>query len=431
MRVNVVFMYGKMILLAVLALPALSALSSLPARAGEVEVLHYWNWGDEAKALELARASMRAKGHAWRDFGIGHGNDPAIAVLRVRIKAGSPPTAAQVLPAHAIAQWAGTGALADLDSLAKAGKWDAVLPAAVSSLLKHEGRYVAAPVYLHRNDWLWINADILQRAGAKAPLTWDQFFETADAMQRAGFVALAHGGQPWQHLHLFETVVLGTGGIDFYRKALLGLDPRALGSADMERALSTFRRLRRYTSEGARARDWNAASDDLAQGRAGMQFMGEWAGPLFAEAGRKTGLRYACVPAPGVGRAYLFALDSFVMFKLNDPGGRKAQADFAAALLSPQLQQGMNLIRGSVPPRLGADLGPFEHCARQSGAAYASAAADGALVPTTGLAVAPKVVQAWMKILNDYWRDQRMTPRTAMDRLQAAARPVRPVRPAQ
>jgi len=414
MRVNVVFMYVKMILLALLA---------LPAHAGEVEVLHYWKWGDEAKALELARTSVLAKGHVWKDFSTGYGNDPAISALRKRIKAGNAPTAAQIQPVQAIEQWAGAGALADLDSLAKAGKWDAVLPAPVSSLLKHEGRYVAAPVHLHRNDWLWINADILRRAGAKTPLTWDQFFETAEAMKRAGFVALAHGGQPWQHLQLFEAVVLGTGGVDFYRNALLELDPRALSSAEMERALHTFRRLRSYTGQDARARDWNTASGELAQGRAGMQIMGEWAKPLFAAAERQTGLRYDCVPAPGVGHAYLFALDSFVMFKPNDPGERKAQADFAAALLSPQLQQEMNLIRGSVPPRLGVDLGPFDRCAKQSGAAYAAAAKAGALVPITGLSVAPKVVQAWMKILNDYWRDQRITPRMAMDRLQAAARP--------
>lgn len=415
MHVNVVFMYGKIILVAMLA---------LPARAGEVEVLHYWKYGDEARALELARAGMLAKGHVWKDFETGgYGNESVISALRARIKAGSPPTAAQMLPSHAIDQWGGT--LADLDQLARAGKWDAVLPGPVSRLLKHEGRYVAAPVYLHRTDWLWINVDVLARAGAKPPLTWDQFFQTAEAMKRAGFVALAHGGQPWQHLHLFETVVLGTGGADFYRRALVALDPQALHSAEMERALLTFRRLRQYTGEGARVRDWTTASGELVEGRAGMQMMGEWARPVFVDAERKSGLRYACVPAPGVGRAYLFALDAFVMFKASDPGERTAQADFAAALFSPQLQQGMNLIRGAVPPRLGVDMEAFDRCARQSGVAYAAAAAAGALVPTTGLAQGPKVVEAWMKVLADYWRDERITPRMAMERLRAAARSAR------
>lgn len=416
MYVNVMFMYGKMILLALLA---------LPARASEVEVLHYWKWGNDARAIELARAGVLARGHAWKDFATADGTVADMSVLRERIRAGHPPAAAQVQASYAIEQWGGSGALADLDVQAKAGKWDALLPAAVSRVLKHQGRYVAAPVYLHRNDWLWINVDILERVGAKAPQTWDQFFETAEAMKRGGFVALAHGGQPWQHLHLFEAVVLGTAGTEFYRKALLALDAAALDSADMERALTTFRRLRAYTSEGAGARDWNVASEELAQGKAGMQVMGEWAKLLFADAERQAGLRYDCVPAPGVGRAYLFALDSFVMFKQDDPGQRKAQADFAALLLSPQLQQGMNLIRGSVPPRLGVDLGQFDRCARQSGAAYAAAAAAGALVPTTGLSVAPKVVKDWMKILNDYWRDQRITARMAMDRLRTAARPAR------
>lgn len=411
MHVNVEFMYRTILL---------AALLTLPAHAGEVEVMHYWGYGDEAKALELARASMLAKGHGWKDFAPGNTDQPAIAVLRARVKAGDPPTAAQIMPRQAIQQWGRAGVLADLDTTAKAGRWDEVLPVPVSSLLKHHGRYVAAPVYLHRNNWLWVNLDILQRAGARTPQTWDQFFEAAEAIKRAGFVALAHGDQPWQHMHLFETVVLGTGGVDFYRRALIALDPRALYSADMERALLTFRRIRQYTGESAGMRDWNAASRELAQGRAGMQVMGDWAKPVFSEAERDAGLRYACVPTPGAEPAYLFALDSFVMFRPKDASARKAQADFAAALVSPRLQQGMNLLRGSVPPRLGVDLGAFDRCARQSGAAYAAAAEAGTLVPITGLAVQSKVVEAWMKILSDYWRHARITPHMAMERLRAA-----------
>jgi glucose/mannose transport system substrate-binding protein len=405
-------MYGKILLVAMLA---------LPARAGEIEVLHYWSYGDEARALELARAGLLAKGHVWKDFAAGSGDEPAMAALRTRVKAGNPPTAAHMLPSQAIQQWGPIGALADLDAVARAGKWDAALPAQVSRLLKHKGHYVAAPVYLHRNDWLWINVDVLERVGAKAPQTWEQFFQAAEALKRAGFVALAHGDQPWQHLHLFETVVLGTGGVDFYRRALVARDAGALYSAPMLHALQTFRRLRQYTGDSARTRDWNAASKELAQGRAGMQVMGEWAKPLFAEAERETGLRYDCVPVPGARQAYMFALDSFVMFKPNGAGERKAQADFAAALFSPQLQQGMNLVRGAVPPRLGIDMGQFDRCARQSGAAYAAAAAAGTLVPTTGLALGSKAAGEWAKILSDYWRDQRITPRMAMERLRAAA----------
>jgi glucose/mannose transport system substrate-binding protein len=196
----------------------------------------------------------------------------------------------------------------------------------------------------------------------------------------------------------------------------------------MERALQTFRRLRQYTAADARPRDWNVAASEVAQGKAGMQLMGEWVRPLFVEAEQQGGHRYACTPVPGPARAFLFALDSFILFKPNNPAERQAQADFATSLFSPQLQQNMNLIRGTVPPRLGVDLGPFDRCARQSAQAYAAAASADALVPSTGQVVPPKVVEAWCKLLSDFWRDPAITARMAMERLRAAAHPAPPPR---
>ena len=43
---------------------------------------------------------------------------------------------------------------------------------------------------------------------------------------------VAHGGQPWQDLTTFEAVAIGVGGVDFYKKALVQLDPATLASFD-------------------------------------------------------------------------------------------------------------------------------------------------------------------------------------------------------
>ena len=39
-----------------------------------------------------------------------------------------------------------------------------------------------------------------------------------------GFIALAHGGQAWQDNTVFEAVVLGVGGAEYYQKAFVDLD---------------------------------------------------------------------------------------------------------------------------------------------------------------------------------------------------------------
>ncbi|HEX8603910.1 MAG TPA: ABC transporter substrate-binding protein [Pseudoduganella sp.] len=404
-----------------LLMPAMLACCGIrTVAADELEVLHYWTASEYAGAMTLLRSRMAAQGHDWRDFG---GNDEqanAVSLLRRRVAAGDAPAAAQLMPVDAIGQWGRQGALGGIDRLARAEGWDRLLPAAVAATLKYRGSYVAVPVHVHRNNWLWMNAAVLARAGVRAPGTWEEFFAAAEAIRRVGIVPLAHGGQRWQNLHLLETVVLGSAGPGFYRRALVELDPAALASADMERALLTFRRLKQYTDTRRPERDWTTASGELIRGLAAMQLMGEWAGPLFADAHAAGRLDYACAAAPASAPGYIFALDSVVIFKVA-PSKAAAQRDFASALMSPPLQRQLNLAKGALPARLDADLAPFGHCAQASGAAYRLAARSGTLVPSMGVAVRPAVVEALQDIVTDFWRDERITPRTVVERMIAAA----------
>ena len=56
--------------------------AAVAAHAGEVEVLHYWTSGGEAKSAAELKKMMQAKGHTWRDFAVaGGGGDSAMTVL--------------------------------------------------------------------------------------------------------------------------------------------------------------------------------------------------------------------------------------------------------------------------------------------------------------------------------------------------------------
>ncbi|WP_029002226.1 ABC transporter substrate-binding protein [Azohydromonas australica] len=408
----------------VLAAVAATLVLAGAAQAGEVEVLHYWTSGGEAKAAAALKATLQAKGHTWRDFAVaGGGGDSAMTVLKSRVVSGNAPAAAQI-KGPSLQEWAAEGVLANIDDVAKAEKWDSLLPRQISDVMKYKGGYIAAPLNVHRVNWLYANPEVLKKAGAKVPATWDEFFATAEALKKAGVIPLAHGGQNWQDFTVFESVALGLGGVDFYRKALVQLDPAALNGATMEKVLATFRRIKGYTDKNAPGRDWNLATGMVVKGEAGMQLMGDWAKGEFVAAGKQPGKDFICVAAPGSAGAFTFNVDSLAMFKVKGDDKVKAQKDLAAAVMSPQFQETFNLNKGSIPVRLNMDLTKFDDCAKASAKDFAASAQGGTLVPSIahGMAVPAAVEGAIKDVVSQFWNNDRMTPKEAMTRLAAAAK---------
>ena len=407
-----------------LFLACVAALSVTASVAGEVEVLHYWTSGGEAKSAAELKKIMAAKGHAWKDFAVaGGGGDNAMTVLKSRVVAGNPPSAAQI-KGPAIQEWAQEGVLANLDNVAQAEKWDSLLPQVVANVMKYKGNYVAAPVNVHRVNWVWANPEVLKKAGvAKMPANYDEFFAAADKIKKAGFIAVAHGGQNWQDFTTFESVVLGVGGAKFYQDALVKLDPKALNSPTMKTSLETFRKIKGYTDAASPGRDWNLATAMVMQGKAGFQFMGDWAKGEFVAAGKKPGKDFLCAAAPGTSNAYTFNVDSFAMFKLKDASAQKAQGDLAAAIMSTDFQEVFNLNKGSIPVRLNMSMAKFDDCAKLSSKDFVSTAKTGGLVPSVahGMAISPATEGAIKDLVSQFWNDDKISVDEGQKRLVAAA----------
>jgi len=399
-------------------------LAGATARAGEVEVLHWWTSGGEAKSVGELKKIMQGKGHTWKDFAVaGGGGDNAMTVLKSRVVSGNPPAAAQI-KGPAIQEWAAEGVLANLDSVAAAEKWDSLLPKVVADVMKYQGHYVAAPVNVHRVNWMWANAAVLKKAGvASMPKTWDEFFVAADKVKKAGLIPVAHGGQNWQDFTTFESVVLGVGGAKFYHDALVKLDPKALNSDTMKKSLETLRKVKGYTDAAAPGRDWNLATAMVMQEKAAFQFMGDWAKGEFLAAGKVPGKDFLCAAAPGTTAAYTFNVDSFAMFKLKDATAQKAQADLAAAIMGPEFQEVFNLNKGSIPVRLNMGMAKFDDCARISSKDFVDTAKSGGLLPSVahGMAIRPAAEGAIKDAVSQFWNDDKITVAAAQSKIAAAA----------
>ena len=173
-----------------------------------------------------------------------------MTVLRSRAVAGNPPTAAQVKGPQ-IQDWAAEGMLTNLDEVAEAENWDDLIPRAIADIMKYQGNYVAVPVNVHRINWMWVNPEVFEKAGADIPKTWDQFETAAKKIQAAGMIPVAWGGQPWQEATVFETIVAGVGGTDFYIKTMVDTDPAAIDSPTMVTCLETLKMMKQFMKERA------------------------------------------------------------------------------------------------------------------------------------------------------------------------------------
>ncbi|PPC75785.1 ABC transporter substrate-binding protein [Pokkaliibacter plantistimulans] len=403
----------------------LSSLSAVSAFAGEVEVLHWWTSGGEAKSVAVLKQLLEKEGHTWKDFAVaGGGGDSAMTVLKSRAVSGNPPTAAQIKGPE-IQEWGELGFLADLDDVAKANHWDELLPKVVADGMKYDGHYVAVPVNVHRVNWVWGNPEVLKAAGVDhMPTTWDEFFADGDKIKAAGYIPLAHGGQDWQDATIFEAVALSIGGAEFYRKAFVDLDDDALGGDTMVKVLTTYKRLKDYMDPDAPGRDWNLATAMVINGKAAFQIMGDWAKGEFVSAGKVAGKDFLCSAVPGTADAYTYNIDSFAMFHVNSNSQEEAQKALARIIMEPTFQEVFNLNKGSIPVRPDIPRDKFDSCAIKSMDDFTADAKSGTLVPSMahGMSTTSYVKGAIYDVVTNYFNDANMTAQQAAERLVKAVK---------
>ncbi|KCV83765.1 extracellular solute-binding protein [Actibacterium atlanticum] len=363
------------------AVSAIALTLAAPAVAEpQAEVLHWWTSGGEAKSVAVLQKEFADNGGTWTDMPVaGGGGDAAMTALRARVLSGNAPTAVQ-LKGPAIQEWYEEGVLADISAVAEAEGWADVLPASIAGHMKCDGNWCAAPVNVHRVDWIWANAEVLAANGIEMPNSWDEFNAAADKLAAAGITPLAHGGQAWQDATVFEAVALGILGADGFQKAFVDLDMETLKSDGMVAVFDQMRKMRGYVDDNFSGRDWNLATAMVMNGEAGFQIMGDWAKGEFLAAGKVPGDDFLCASVPGDG--FLYNVDSFAMFDVKGDDKQAGQALLAELIVGKNFQEVFNLNKGSIPARVDVALDAFDSCAHLSAKDMTDSADNGSLLPS-------------------------------------------------
>ena len=384
----------------------------------EVQMLHWWTSGGEAAALNVLKEDLSKEGFAWKDVPVaGGGGDAAMTALKAMVAAGTYPTASQML-GYTVLDYAQAGVMGDLTETAKAEGWDKAVPAALQKFSVYDGKWVAAPVNVHSVNWLWINKGVMDKIGGTEPKTFDDLIALLDKAKAAGVTPLALGGQNWQEATMFDSIVLSTGGPEFYKKAMNDLDEESLKSDTMKKSFDNLQKIVQYVDPNFSGRDWNLATAMVIKGDALVQVMGVWAKGEFVAAKKTPNTDFLCYRFPGTDGSVIYNSDMFGMF--NVPDDRKAaQVALAKATLSKSFQSAFNVVKGSVPARTDVPDTDFDACGKKGIADLKKANEGGTLYGSLaqGYGAPPAVANAYKDVVSKFVHGQIKTSDQAVEEL--------------
>jgi glucose/mannose transport system substrate-binding protein len=378
------------------------------ARADDMraEVIHWWTSGGESAAVRVFAEQFDQQGGHWVDNAVASGANARTAAIN-RIVGGDPPTASQFNTGKQFDDLVENDLLTQLDTIAAQENWKAVIPPPILAAVVRHGHDYAAPVDIHGQNWVFWSKDALAKAGAQPPTNWTDLFQTLDKLKAAGLVPLAFSGQKTWERGLFNDTLVGVGGkamfVDFWgnRDAALAKSP------EFRKVAETFRRLRNYIDPASPGRNWNDATAMVIQGKAGLQFMGDWAKGEFTAASQTAGQQYGCTVLGDHGVPYVMGGDVFVFPRLNgSTTPSPAQALLIKVMLDPATQLAFSQKKGSIPVRQDVDVSSLDECARK---AVQWLKDPNTQVPANELLSPPALTGAMEDVISAYWNNSDMT----------------------
>jgi multiple sugar transport system substrate-binding protein len=192
----------------------------------------------------------------------------------------------------------------------------------------NDGEQYFVPFYNY--PWVVIyNKKMWDEKGYTVPKTLDEFTTLATKMQADGLVPVAFADKDgWPAMGTFDILNMRLNGYKFHTDLMAGnekwTDPKVTA------VFETWKTLLPFYQEGALGRTWQEAAQDMIAGKAGMMFLGTFAGEQASDADRAN---LDFFPFPTLGTAYDTELgidapiDGFMLSKST------ANVDGAKALL--------------------------------------------------------------------------------------------------
>ena len=361
------------------------------AGGGEVEVFTWWASGSEKLGLDALVGVFEEQNPDITFINgsvAGGAGSAAKDLLQSRLQANDPPDTFQAHAGAELTDYINAGQLEDVSDLYDELDLRDAFPADLVDRLTVDGKIYSVPSNIHRANVVWANPTVLEEAGLDPAATYeslDDWFVALDAVEAAGKTPLSLA-TTWTQVHLLETVLLADLGADAYSGLWDGSTDWA--GAEVTAALEDFQKLVGYTNTDRDGLDWPGATQQVMDGQAAFNVMGDWAVAAFEEAGKVAGTDYIYFPVPGTDGVFDFLADSFTLpVGAPHPDGAKA---WLATVGSAEGQTAFSMAKGSIPARTDTNPADFSEYQQTAIASFAqdtivSSLAHGAAAPIATL----------------------------------------------
>jgi multiple sugar transport system substrate-binding protein len=178
------------------------------------------------------------------------------------------------------------GLFEDISDVWQANGLDTKLGASKAALT-FDGKQYGVP-YSYYQWGVYYRKDLFAKVGATEPKTWAEFLEACKKLKDAGITPITIGSkEPWTTAGWFDYLNLRTNGYDFHMELTSGKVPYTDA-----RVKETFKHWEELVKPGYfianhPSYDWQAAVPFMAQGKAAMYLMGNFAVDIMKSAGIK------------------------------------------------------------------------------------------------------------------------------------------------
>lgn len=369
------------------------------ASAVELEVTHWWTSGGEAAAVTKFAEAWNATGNTWLDGAIAGSGGTARPIIISRILGGDPMAATQLNHGRQAEELIEAGLMLDLTDVAEAGGWkDIVNPSSLLDSCTLDGKIYCVPVNIHSGQWIWLSHAAYAKAGVAVPTDWNEFVESAPALEAAGILPLAMGQQGWQQNLAFGAITIAVAGLDAWKDVTVNKNADTARGPEYTAVFEAVANAREL-ARGSNVQDWNQATGMVINGEAGAQLMGDWAQGEFAVAGQVEGTDYSCLPGLGLNAILDTGGDAFYFPVNSDPEITAAQKELAALLISPEVQVSFNLAKGSLPVRGDIDMSTANGCMQKG----LTILADGGILPSGDMNLSADTQTQIEDLMTEFW----------------------------